>query len=319
MNEPGDDINGLYWVIDCLQSIDAGVVAIERDYTVKLWNRFMENHSGLSQDKVVGNNLFEVFPDLPQDWVRRKADSVFSMKNRTYSTWEQRDYLFKFNNFHPITGCSRYMYQNIAFVPFMSADTVVRQVGIIVYDVTDIAVGRMELEGANAQLRQLSRTDRLTGLNNRGFWEECLVNEFRRAQRYKQPNSLIMFDIDHFKKVNDSYGHQAGDEVIRHTSSMLRSMVRTTDIAGRYGGEEFGIILPDTNADGAKVLADRLRQAIEASAVEHDGVTIKYTISLGVAPYLEDMRGHAVWLEHADKALYLSKEQGRNQTNIYTG
>lgn len=314
-----NDLNSIYWLIDCLHSIDVGVAAIDRDYKLQLWNRFMENHSGTKQDKVLGKNLFEVFPELPEEWVRRKADSVFSMKNRTYSTWEQRDYLFQFENHMPITGWSKYMYQNIAFVPFMSADMEVRQVGIIVYDVTDIAVGRIELERANAQLRHLSRTDRLTGLNNRGYWEECLLNEFQRTMRYGKPSSLIMFDIDHFKKVNDTYGHQAGDEVIRQVSSMLTDVIRTTDVAGRYGGEEFGVILSNTDAKGALVLAERLREKVAESPVTYENDVINYTISLGIAEFDESLEGHADWLERSDKALYMSKEKGRNQTNIFDG
>lgn len=314
-----NDLNSIYWLIDCLHAIDVGVVAIDRDYKLQLWNRFMENNSGIKQDKVLGQNLFEAFPDLPEEWVRRKADSVFSMKNRTYSTWEQREYLFQFGNHRPITGWSKYMYQNIAFVPFTSADMEVRQVGIIVYDVTDIAVGRIELERANIQLRHLSRTDKLTGLNNRGYWEECLVKEFNRARRYQNPVSLIMFDIDHFKKVNDTYGHQAGDEVIRQTSSLLMELIRTTDIGGRYGGEEFGVILTDTDAKGAHVLAERLREKIAASSVTYENDDINYTISLGIAQFDAAISSHTDWLERSDKALYTSKENGRNQTNIFDG
>lgn len=317
MNGNDDLFHNVYWMLDCIQSFDIGIVAIDRDYTVQLWNRFMENHSGVKHDKIVSKNLFDVFPDLPREWIQRKAESVFSLKNRTYSTWEQRDYLFKFRNYHPITGGSPYMYQNIAFVPFQSADTSVRHIGILIYDVTDIAVSRMALEDANAQLRQLSRTDRLTGLNNRGYWEECLDREFRLARRSQQPRSVVMFDIDHFKKVNDTYGHPAGDEVIRQTAVRVTESIRATDIAGRYGGEEFSIILPDTDAEGAYVLADRLRERVAAAPVNHEDQSIEYTISLGVAAWHPDIQTHNDWIERADQALYQSKRGGRNRTTVF--
>ena len=308
-----NDLNSIYWLIDCLHSIDVGVVAIDRDYKVQLWNRFMENHSGKKQDKVLSKSLFEQFPDLPEEWVRRKADSVFSMKNRTYSTWEQRDYLFQFENHMPITGWSKYMYQNIAFVPFMSADMEVRQVGIIVYDVTDIAVGRIELEHANAQLRHLSRTDRLTGLNNRGFWEECLVSEFQRTMRYGKPSSLIMFDIDHFKKVNDTYGHDCGDEALIQFSKQLNDMF-PNDLTARLGGEEFVILFKGTELETVKQALENFRLTIAETPINCEEQSLSITVSMGVHnQYEEHLDG---MLKVADSNLYQSKQNGRNRITL---
>jgi len=316
----GDNTNvkDMHWIMESIQSVDIGLMAVDWDYNIQLWNRFMENHSGLSSNKVVGRNIFEVCSEIEEAWVRRKVDAVFLLKNRAYSTWEQRNYLTRFKNYNPITGSADFMYQNVTFVPFSSADMIVRQVGIIIYDVTDIAVSKIELENANIQLKHLSRTDRLTGLNNRGYWEECLVREFKRASRSKQKHSLVMFDIDHFKQVNDTYGHQAGDEVIRQVSKALLDNLRETDIAGRYGGEEFCVILPETDEKGAMVFAERLRKVIEESPVSYEDMTIKYTISLGICELGDSISGHMNWLENSDKALYESKESGRNKTSVYS-
>lgn len=166
-------------------------------------------------------------------------------------------------------------------------------------------------------MKKLSRTDRLTELNNRGYWEECLQNEFDRVKRTRQPASLIIFDIDHFKKVNDTYGHMAGDEVIRQTAAVLRGGIRDTDIPGRYGGEEFVLILIDTKPDSAYILAERLRKKIEALTVKYEDMEIKFTVSLGVSEPLEDCENYMKWLGRADNALYVSKESGRNQTTVY--
>src|SRR5690606_25742057 len=141
------------------------------------------------------------------------------LKNRAFTTWEQRPYLMQFKNYRPITGTEEFMYPNITISPLVPANGEVNNVCIIIYDVTDIASNKKALERANIELAKLSRTDRLTQLNNRGYWEECLIKEFNRYQRYHHTCSLIMFDIDHFKKVNDTYGHQAGDEVIRTVST----------------------------------------------------------------------------------------------------
>lgn len=312
------DIKEIHWLMDMLQTIDVGLVVLDRDYQVQMWNSFMENHSGLTPAHVMGHDLFGLFEEIPRAWFKRKLDMVFELNCRSFTTWEQRPYLLRFRTYRPITSPAEYMYQNITLIPIASADGQIRHVGVIIYDVTDTALGKRELETANRQLADLSRTDRLTNLNNRGYWEECLQREFSRYQRSKAPCSLIMFDIDHFKQVNDTHGHQAGDEVIRTTAGTLLNTIRNTDIAGRYGGEEFGVILVDTEAASAQYVAERLRKKIEAQTVEHDGQTIDYTISLGVTELRPDTPDYKAWLEESDQALYQAKEGGRNRSVIYT-
>lgn len=313
MNDDKLHLREIHWLMDMLQTLDVGLIVLDRDYCVRVWNGFMENHSGRGSMQVIGTNLFTAFPDIPEPWFRRKLDAVLTLASRSFTTWEQRPYLLRFKNYRPITGTAEFMYQNITIMPLLSADGAVNHVGIIIYDVTDIALGKMELEEANTRLAKLSRTDRLTGLNNRGYWEECLRSEFARFQRTQHPSSLVMFDIDHFKKVNDTYGHQAGDEVIRTTASLLREAIRVTDIAGRYGGEEFGIILINTGVESAMVLAERLREKVEAATVVHEQQQIRYTISLGLAEVRTDMKDHSEWLACSDQALYEAKRSGRNQ------
>jgi len=301
-----------HWLMEMIQTIDVGLVVLDREYSVQVWNDFMANHSGKLPHEVIGKNLFRIFDSIPEAWFRHKVDSVFLLKNRAFTTWEQRPYLFKFKNYRPITGTAEFMYQNITLIPLMSVDSRVTQVGVIIYDVTNMAVGKKQLES-------LSRTDRLTELYNRGYWEECLVSEFQRIRRTKQPSTLCLFDIDHFKKVNDTYGHQAGDEVIRVTARLLRECMRGTDIAGRYGGEEFTVILIDTDAKGAMIFAERLRKTIENHPVLHGDNKISYTISLGLAECNDKLKNQKKWIECSDQALYQAKETGRNNTVIYSG
>ena len=317
MNSTQIDIKEFHWLMDMLQSIDVGLIVLDRNYHVQVWNSFMANHSGKSAAGVIGHNIFDVFGEIPVEWFKRKAESVFLLKNRSFTTWEQRPYLFKFKNYRPITGSAEYMYQNNTFIPLVSADGEANHIGVIIYDVTDIAVSKLELEQANNMLETLSRTDRLTVLYNRGYWEECLAQEFMRSKRTGYPASLIMFDIDHFKKVNDTHGHQAGDEVIRKTADMIRKCVRTTDIPGRYGGEEFGIILVDTDAAGAHYLAERLRTAIEGLTVTAEEHVINYTVSLGIAELTPELNDYKQWIECSDLALYEAKHGGRNQSVIF--
>jgi len=311
------DIKEFHWLMDMLQTIDVGLVVLDRDFNIKVWNSFMENHSGMTPRQTQDQNLFELFSEIPKDWLIHKANSVFMLKNRSFMIWEQRPYLFKFKNYRPITGTEPFMYQNLTISPLVSTDGQVNHIAIIIYDVTDMAVSKLELETSNAELEKLSRTDRLTQLNNRGYWEECLAKEFLRVKRTGQIASLIIFDIDHFKKVNDTYGHMAGDEVIRQTAAVLRSGIRDTDIPGRYGGEEFVLILIDTDPDKAYILAERLRKKIESLTVKYEDMEIKYTVSLGISEASSDSGDYMKWLECADSALYISKESGRNQTSVY--
>ncbi len=312
-NKLFDDV---HWQMDILQNIDVGLVVMDENYVINVWNSFMQNHSGKAPEAVLGKSLFEAFPELPETWFKHKAQSVFVLQNTAFTTWEQRPYLFRFPHYRPITGTAEFMYQNSSIIPLLDTNGVARHICLIIYDVTDTAVNKLAQQQANKQLQNLSRTDHLTGLFNRGYWELRLIQEFKRFDRYEQPSSLIMLDIDHFKKINDSYGHTVGDEAIRAVSRTIREHTRDLDIPGRYGGEEFGIILTNTNGDGACVFAERLRKTIEESTIYAEGHVIQFTVSMGVAELNQDLHDHRHWIEKADQGLYRSKEGGRNRVTL---
>lgn len=307
-----------HWLMDVLQHIDVGLVILDEDYNVQLWNSFMQNHSARQPTDVLGCNLFTSFPELPMEWFKRKVESVRVLHNSAFTTWEQRPYLFKFRNYRPVTGMTEFMYQNCTIMPITNARSEITHICLIIYDVTEVAANRLQLQRANSKLHIISQTDGLTGLLNRKHWEEGLLHEFKRYQRYKHTCSLLMFDIDHFKRINDTYGHPAGDEVIRQTAAVVKDCVRDIDICGRYGGEEFTIILVDTNAEGATIVAERLRKAIEANTVYYDEHVINFTISLGVAEIHDQITTPVEWIDASDRGLYRAKRAGRNQTQIYS-
>ena len=317
MSVQTDQLNELHWLMEMLHTIDVGLVVLDRDYSIQIWNGFMENHSGLLPREVKDKVLFELFDEIPEDWFRRKAESVFLLKNKAFTIWEQRPYVFKFNNYRPITGTADFMYQNTTFIPLMSATGEVSHLCLLVYDVTDNAIHKKELEKVNADLAILSQTDGLTKLFNRNHWQQCIEAEFKRYTRSQHSSSLVMLDIDHFKKVNDSYGHLVGDDVIRHLAKLIREQVRETDVTGRYGGEEFVILLADTHIEDAVVFAERLRKTVEDSVVIYNDIEIKYTVSLGIAEVEPTFKSVSQWLEYVDNALYQSKENGRNRVTIH--
>lgn len=311
------DISEVHWLMDMIQSVDVGLVVLDRDYKVQVWNGFMENHSGVTPAEIRNQCLFAAFPELDKDWLIKKTEPVFVLKNRAFTIWEQHSHIFKFKNYRPITSVAPFMYQNATFIPLTNSRGEATHLCIIIYDVTDVAVSRIELEEANRELKRLSQTDRLTNLNNRGFWEECLYKEFQRQRRSNMPSSLIIFDIDFFKKVNDTYGHAGGDEAILHLAKIVKKNLRETDIAGRYGGEEFAVILTDTAAKDGIIYAERLRRMVEASIVKYNDFEFQFTISIGIAEYTDDVESPQNWIENADAALYEAKMGGRNQVKIF--
>lgn len=160
------------------------------------------------------------------------------------------------------------------------------------------------------ELRRLSTTDPLTGLHNRRHLDDTLAGEFERAKRYVQPLAVLMADVDHFKRVNDEHGHDAGDRVLREVAATLKGALRHSDVACRYGGEEFVAILPNTSASGAMQVAERLRRDVESREISG----LRVTISVGVAVHPDGGAATpAALVECADAALYRAKHQGRNR------
>lgn len=171
----------------------------------------------------------------------------------------------------------------------------------------------VKLDEAQLLLRRQASTDELTGLRNRRNSMKRLNEEFLRAGREGDPLSLIIVDIDHFKKINDSYGHPFGDVVLKHVAATLREMLRSYDIIGRIGGEEFMIISPGLDLEEAAALADRLRLAIAGERVSEGGILVRVTVSAGVASIITEDDSVQALIKRADMALYRAKQSGRNQ------
>ncbi|HNW36400.1 MAG TPA: GGDEF domain-containing protein, partial [Candidatus Ozemobacteraceae bacterium] len=156
-------------------------------------------------------------------------------------------------------------------------------------------------------------TDGMTHLYLHRYFKQRLFDEVKRAARFNRSLALIMIDVDHFKIFNDTYGHQTGDEVLKRVAAIMRKAVRTHDLPVRYGGEEFALVLPETDMTGAMAVAERVRRAIEMDFLEAGGKTIKFTASLGVAVFPDSALEMDDLIKAADVALYKSKESGRNR------
>jgi diguanylate cyclase (GGDEF)-like protein len=185
---------------------------------------------------------------------------------------------------------------------------------------SDLAAREKELSELNDRLRQISLTDGLTQVENRRSLEERLHDMWQHSVRLHEPIALVMCDIDKFKSVNDNHGHQAGDAVLKDFAQLLKGEAREIDRVGRYGGEEFLLILPGTVLDSAVTFAERLREKVEEHTFTYDGGTIRRTMSCGVAasphPRVKDQEA---LLRAADDALYVAKETGRNRVIRFDG
>jgi len=182
----------------------------------------------------------------------------------------------------------------------------------------ELTIANNKVEETNRQLLIMSQTDSLTGLYNRRYFMDLFTVEFERALRYENDLSFIILDIDHFKSINDTHGHQAGDEVLKKTAEMVKSNLRTSDCICRYGGEEFCMLLPQTNLDRAIIIAEKLRRTVSEAFFPVNGSTITLTASFGVTHFRKEDKLFTDLIERADKALYEAKNNGRNRVEYTT-
>ncbi|MDB6145057.1 MAG: diguanylate cyclase AdrA [Pseudomonas sp.] len=196
--------------------------------------------------------------------------------------------------------------QIYACVPLLAIYPAV--IGWITYQQTHL------LRNNRRELRALSQTDSLSGLLNHGAWKDCLNTEFRRCKQSHQAGTIALIDIDHFKTINDTYGHVVGDNVLRELSRVLTQNLRAADLAGRYGGDEFCVILPHTPLATAAEIMDRLRDTFSSTQYELEPL-MKVSLSIGLAAYSPQHPDATSWLNEADKALYGAKTTGRNRVS----
>ena len=174
-----------------------------------------------------------------------------------------------------------------------------------------------DIRYAMAKIKRISDTDELTGVYNMRSFSAILRRMFQQSVRHGHPLSIIMIDSDNLKVVNDTHGHNAGNKLLQHLIRKVGEELRRSDIVARYGGDEFIILLPETERQGAMETAERIRQALEISRFEYRGNSLSVTVSLGLASYPEDGSNVDIIVDKADKALYRAKRLGRNQTAIY--
>lgn len=286
-------------------TINLGLVVLDRELTVTCWNRWMELHSDIPAEGIIGRKICDVFPTLCENSFIRIVKSVFAFGN--YASYSQKlhKYLFPMRNPHGSSALFPQMQQNCTFGPLRNDNKEISAIYITVQDVTDFVI-------YEHKLIQMAKIDGLTGVFNRRYLDTRLQEELERSRRHGNPLSIMMLDIDHFKEINDTHGHICGDYTLRKISELLLELVRTSDILGRYGGEEFCCVLPETSFEQALVLAERCREQIAVGRFSCTDYLTRVTVSIGVTDLHRDDTLDSM-IKRADDALYQAKRTGRNR------
>jgi diguanylate cyclase (GGDEF)-like protein/PAS domain S-box-containing protein len=295
------------WLNAILTGItDYALVRLDRDGKVDDWNESIGRLTGFAQDAVVGKSYTIFYPDdatTPEraiDRLREAEANGWSMDE----CWRMRADGTRFWG-SAIIAPLRHQVECSAAALLDAGVRADPAFCLVIRDITD-------KREASEKFRQAASCDHLTGIANRRTFFEAAELELERWRRSPRPLAVILFDADNFKRINDTYGHPAGDAVLRHLAMTLSNTFRQVDIVARVGGEEFAVLLPSTDLASAASIAERVRRKIAADPVEVDGASIAYTISGGVALMGPGMSGLDDLLKRADAALYAAKASGRN-------
>jgi diguanylate cyclase len=288
-----------------LEIIDLGIVVLSADLRICYWNQWMERHSGIGKEEITGKELFAYFPELNTPEFLRGVRMSLNFGSPAVFPQTLHRYLFPCRVVGTPNGLFEHMQQHCVSAPLRQPDGEIQNLVITVQDVTERAVSQH-------RLRELNIKDQLTGAYNRRYLDNRLADECKRHLRYEHPLSVIMLDIDFFKKVNDQHGHEAGDRVLAEVAGRLVGTTRKSDCLVRYGGEEFCCILPETPLESAALLAERFRSSIAQSPIVAGDTELQVTISLGVAE-LQGGDTPTTLLKRADDGLYEAKQSGRNR------
>ena len=284
------------------------VIMLDTKGKILFWNPAAQRIFGYSSDEAIGMDMHRSLAPQRYQEVIKKGFSVFGKTGQGMAVGKTLELAAMHKDGHefPIE----------LSVAATQLNDEWHAVGII-RDITKRKRAEEALRISQEQLRQFSIHDPLTGLYNRRELETSLFKEIQRSDRSSHPLSLLMLDIDFFKHVNDTYGHQAGDEVLQHLAKIVTATIRAGDTATRFGGEEFVVILPETGTTDAQKLAERIRKDIADSVVTtSSGNSITYKVSIGIATYPKHGTDQASLLAAADKALYRAKESGRDRVCV---
>jgi diguanylate cyclase (GGDEF)-like protein len=303
-------------ITSVLRAVRVGIIVLDSEERVVLWNSWMEEHCRHTADEVLGKKFVEIFPTMENGRTHTAIQSalVNNFSSVISQTLNKRPFPIYAMPADAVDDVR--IQQGVKVMP-IEVGTMSRHCLIQITDVSMAVARERQLREQALELESKSYSDGLTGIANRRRFDTHVEDEFRRAKRTDTPLSLVMIDVDCFKAYNDNYGHPKGDQcLVQIAEALTRTLERPCDLLARYGGEEFMAVLPDTDAQGALNVAEAMLAEVETLAIEHRFSDIaKYvTISLGVitkTPTIDTAVAHIIGA--ADRALYRAKNQGRNR------
>lgn len=285
-----------------IEHSEDAVVATDRHHRIILFNATAEKIFGYTTEEVMGQHLNILLPErfhLQHDMMMEEFGGS-QMQVKHASQRSRQVYGRRKDGGEFITST---MILKIGKKPNINYIAVVRDIS--------------ENKKTEEELLRLAATDPLTGAFNRREFTALSERESLRSQRYNRPLSILLFDLDHFKKLNDTYGHAAGDKALQRFTTLCCNALRNVDIFGRWGGEEFVALLPETDAEGASIIAERLRKTINESILVYNDQRITLSTSIGIAQFRDGETSIEGPLSRADTAVYDAKKAGRNRISVY--
>lgn len=291
-----------------LDIIENGIFITDSQLTIRFWNSWLVINTGIEKETAEGAKLDELFPGTSFKLLKRKVKISLKLKSSSFTNSSIDKYVIPIELKKITKSRFKHMRQDVVVTPLTEDE-----VSIIIYDTSALLEAESIINDQLEVVQKQATTDPLTGFNNRKMFNDILASESARAVRHNKPFSLIIFDIDSFKMVNDTYGHMVGDEVLRGISTVAAQSIRESDTFARWGGEEFIILLPENGLEGAAIVAEKVRAAIAACDCGEPGYK---TCSFGVAEFSAEEDTNSL-INNADKALYFAKNNGKNQVVIY--
>lgn len=296
-------------------TINNGLIILDENLNICSWNKWLEIRTNIKRDDILNKNICEEFPYINEKKLKRKIKSVLVTKNPSFYSVDPHCYLIKIQVNSIVDKIFEYMQQDITIIPY---DVEKKLVCLYIYDNTELNESNLKLKILNKELKELSNKDPMTNTYNRRYFSEISQKYLILSRRNEQDLSILILDIDHFKKINDTYGHNTGDEVIITLAECLKNCLRKSDIVSRFGGEEFVILLYGVCKNNTSQIAENMRKNIEKLVISNEKVDLKFTVSIGGACYDEtkDDENLDKTLTRADHALYEAKNKGRNRIII---
>ncbi|MGK9174389.1 diguanylate cyclase [Yokenella regensburgei] len=297
-------------LLDAFSALSLGVIVVDANYRITLWNAWLETHTGRTAKETLGEDFFKIFPDLRNHRVGVALKQALS--HNLPALLSQSLHRSPFPLFADPTQPGQRLSQAVTIVPLGDSE----RYGLIQIVDVSIAVRRESLlrEQAHVLLSQ-SLSDGLTGVGNRRYFDVCIDKEWRASKRNNKSLSLLLIDVDHFKRYNDRYGHQQGDLCLKQVAAAMRNALpRQSDLLFRYGGEEFCALLPEMRSADAVEVAEKLRASVQNLALPHANAPAGIvSVSIGVASHNQrSQKEYGQLIQAADDALYEAKHAGRN-------